>query len=882
MQIDDVSPTDANFAPTFDRASQSISGKALCVAISNDGQRAYLGGHSGVWRSDDGGDTWWHPEWLPAYRGGPTPVGALIPTNVYDLVIDPTSNDIVFAGTGRDGRRPSQAGIYRSSDGARSWTRVHQFAGTSGGVPLVGVAGRLASVPDDPRTLYAAGEFALAWTTDGGTFWTERVPEPGKFVFHVVAGRQRSGGRRVYAVGQGVWYSLDGGVTWHVDPVSLRLGGVTDSAGASARALAMHPQHDNVVYLMQGDLTLWKGEYPDEPSTGPGTWNQLPAPPVAGGTDSGGTFVVPHMTPEGFVSLYASDRRSVHGVGGEPTSQSDWVRAEDGHCHVDPHGLALTPDFRPWGPDFSPPSWGRAVLVNDGGANVSVDGMQTWTNGTGLSTLNVVNVGVSTARDGPTAITFGTGDNEGFSSGDGAATWRTQGYDGGDNDCSFSDPLQPTRMLLFAPRSKAANNVFGEIYLFVSSDAGPPNTAWGSPDLKRIPAPPPVTDMAGSTKAGWNVVSHYFNFGYRPLVHTLAGADPRPDGDLVTIRYTGVIGVDPALLLRTTAISALAADSDWVTTATAEGPGVTAFQVGPPLPDPLVSTVQASGGHDAPTFYVGNAAPTVTGLTGSLALWKLAPGDSSWRQIVPAQTRGPTIARRFYADPYRPEVVYVLGSDNLYRSEDGGGSWAMDGQLGRVVTEAGAYPLDVGDTGNPAESVLRDMKFDPYRPGFRLAAGAAGVFFTADGHTWEPLLRSTAVSMQPTNITYDFVECDRAVYVGTSNRGLLRLSPLPPDWEFPLGSLQAAEGAITLLRVHDPGTGYGPPDDFLDVEVIVWLDTQPEKAFGFQLRDGPDRPVAEGMLALLRDCFNQDRTVRLEFVRTGCRTGLVIRVIERF
>ena len=113
------------------------------------------------------------------------------------------------------------------------------------------------------------------------------------------------------------------------------------------------------------------------------------------------------------------------------------------------------------------------------------------------------------------------------------------------------------------------------------------------------------------------------------------------------------------------------------------------------------------------------------------------------------------------------------------------------------------------------------------------------------------------------------------------NRGLLRLSPLPPDWDFPLGSLQAAEGVIMLLRVNDPGTGYGPPDDYLDAEVIVWLDTEPEKAFGFQLRNGSDRPVAEGMLALLRDCFNRGDPVRIEFIRNSCRTGQIIRVIER-
>jgi hypothetical protein len=81
--------------------------------------------------------------------------------------------------------------------------------------------------------------------------------------------------------------------------------------------------------------------------------------------------------------------------------------------------------------------------------------------------------------------------------------------------------------------------------------------------------------------------------------------------------------------------------------------------------------------------------------------------------------------------------------------------------------------------------------------------------------------------------------------------------------------------------VHKRGTKFGPPDDQIDAEVIVFLNTEPEKAFGFQLRDDNDRPANEGMLGLLRDSFNRDRPVRLEFERIGCRTGRIIRVIER-
>ncbi len=32
--------------------------------------------------------------------------------------------------------------------------------------------------------------------------------------------------------------------------------------------------------------------------------------------------------------------------------------------------------------------------------------------------------------------------------------------------------------------------------------------------------------------------------------------------------------------------------------------------------------------------------------------------------------------------------------------------------------------------------------------------------------------------------------------------------------------LLESKGRITFLRVHDVGTGFGPPTDFLDVEVV--------------------------------------------------------------
>ena len=97
--------------------------------------------------------------------------------------------------------------------------------------------------------------------------------------------------------------------------------------------------------------------------------------------------------------------------------------------------------------------------------------------------------------------------------------------------------------------------------------------------------------------------------------------------------------------------------------------------------------------------------------------------------------------------------------------------------------------------------------------------------------------------------------------------------------EEPDPGLYNAAGVITLLRVHDLGTGFGGGTDFLDGEVVIRLDSQPGMAFGFQLRNDDDRPAREGMLALLRDAFNHDWIVNIDFwIVPGKTNGRIIRV----
>jgi photosystem II stability/assembly factor-like uncharacterized protein len=138
VQVVDVGPVRSRTTFAFDRFHQSVSGKALAVAMSRDGARIYLGGHSAVWRSDDGGATWTHPERPQPPANSTIVPGALLAPSVYDLHLSPDNPDVVLAATGRDGRVPATSGIYRSTDGARSWALVHQFAGSGGRFGHVG------------------------------------------------------------------------------------------------------------------------------------------------------------------------------------------------------------------------------------------------------------------------------------------------------------------------------------------------------------------------------------------------------------------------------------------------------------------------------------------------------------------------------------------------------------------------------------------------------------------------------------------------------------------------------------------------------------------------------------------------------------------------
>ena len=94
-----------------------------------------------------------------------------------------------------------------------------------------------------------------------------------------------------------------------------------------------------------------------------------------------------------------------------------------------------------------------------------------------------------------------------------------------------------------------------------------------------------------------------------------------------------------------------------------------------------------------------------------------------------------------------------------------------------------------------------------------------------------------------------------------------------------MDDLKQSQGRLTFLRAHDVGTGWGPPNDQLDVEVVFMLDSVSQAAYGFQLRTDDNQPVRQAMFMLLRDAYLHSLTVQTDFyVDPGKHNGSAFRV----
>jgi photosystem II stability/assembly factor-like uncharacterized protein len=223
--------------------------KTVYVGTGNQSGWSFTPG-KGVYKSVDAGATW-------------TSVGLPRSEYIGGIVIDPKdANRVIVAvigprgaagGRGAAAAAPeadAERGVYRTTDGGRTWTRVLPADGSSGATDVY-------IDYQDPQVAYAVLVTGVFKSTDGGATWqpvsSRGLPDGARIqAFTVSSGTH---GRRLYAVagvggGRGggggagnraLYRSDDGGDNWALGTSALA------SAGGKIYA---DPQNPDVLYLM--------------------------------------------------------------------------------------------------------------------------------------------------------------------------------------------------------------------------------------------------------------------------------------------------------------------------------------------------------------------------------------------------------------------------------------------------------------------------------------------------------------------------------------------------------------------------------------------------------------------------------------------------------
>jgi photosystem II stability/assembly factor-like uncharacterized protein len=215
-----------DFGSSYSPTGDNISGFVFSLGAQPDGT-LFAGADSGIYRSDDDGNTW------NALAGSPTG------ENIIALAVDPSNDQIIYAGTNGNGvyqstdggatwnaasngnalwqvrdiefdpvnpsilNVPSWDGIWRSVDAGANWNNL----GFSRVVDM-------AFDPNDGTRAYAASwDFGVLRSTDGGTSWSAlntSFPTNRLYSLQVLS----SGRVLVGTESEGLFRSDDGGDTW--------------------------------------------------------------------------------------------------------------------------------------------------------------------------------------------------------------------------------------------------------------------------------------------------------------------------------------------------------------------------------------------------------------------------------------------------------------------------------------------------------------------------------------------------------------------------------------------------------------------------------------------------------------------------------------------
>lgn len=334
------------------------SGRISAIdAVASDARIVYVGSASGgVWKSTNGGTTF-----KSVFDKNPQSIGA--------IAVDPTKSDTIWVGTGESWVRNSVsvgAGVYKSTDGGDNW----QLVGLEDSERI----SKIVVNPKQPDTVFVAAvghlwnsneQRGLYRTTDGGKTWERvlyvdadtgcsdvaidpqdpRIVYAGMWQFRRQPWSFHSGGK-----GSGLYVSRDGGKTFE------RVSNGMPEGDLGRIALAVAPTRPNVVYatIESKKTALYRSD-----DTGR-TWNSV----GAGGEVASRPFYFSVLIPDpkDFDRIYKPGfQLTVSKDGGKSFSQTG------GSYHGDCHALWVDPQ-----------NTATMYLGTDGGVYKSLDFGRTW------------------------------------------------------------------------------------------------------------------------------------------------------------------------------------------------------------------------------------------------------------------------------------------------------------------------------------------------------------------------------------------------------------------------------------------------------------------------------------------------------------------------
>ena len=243
----------------------SPSDPKLIYAASVKKGRQSENPESGIYRSTDGGYQWKR-------------LDSRI-NDVYQMAMDPTNPDIIYAACG-------ELGIMKTRDGGNTWKEINK--GLEGIKTVRYIS--LAVDPINSKAIYAgSGDSGghIYRSENGGDSWTnltknrEKIYPDGWWIREVnwPGGKNYSaqcltidpeGSARIYATGRsGIWRSDDNGITWHAKVYGLE--------GAGMLGIAINQADADMFFVGEYDYLMFRtvdgGKTFDRPLKGIGNWD---------------------------------------------------------------------------------------------------------------------------------------------------------------------------------------------------------------------------------------------------------------------------------------------------------------------------------------------------------------------------------------------------------------------------------------------------------------------------------------------------------------------------------------------------------------------------------------------------------------------------------